>query len=144
MAKEKSDWDSIPSLDGLQVDWEFEPENELGKRAKMRLDRTELHSQLGVKNIPARVVASDYDETGYLADVSVDGGAVVLSTDPNGDRQVKIGFLLGQRKVVAGAVVKNVVARGKGFRVGFEFLDLSKESEEYITGLFASKGFKEY
>jgi hypothetical protein len=46
MAKEKVNWDDIPSLDGLEVDWQFEPENPLGKRAKVRIANSELYPLL--------------------------------------------------------------------------------------------------
>ena len=31
-------WEDIPSLENLEVDWDFEPENALGKRAGRYFD----------------------------------------------------------------------------------------------------------
>ena len=42
MTKEKQGWDNIPSLEGLSVDWEYEPENAMGKRAKDRMVAKDL------------------------------------------------------------------------------------------------------
>lgn len=143
MAKEKSKWDDIPSLDGLGVDWEYEPENPLGKRVRARITNNDLHSLLGVKSIPAKVVSADFDQSGHLLDISKNGLAVLLPAQLSDGQRVKIGFFLGKRKVISRAVVRNTLTVEGKFRIGMEFVGLDKDSEDYIVSLGSAKGFKD-
>lgn len=141
--KKKSSWDDIPSLDGLEVDWEYEPENPLGKRAWVRMANRELFFLFGVKSIPVKVVARNYDKTGYLLDISKNGLAVLLPAQLAGEQPVKVGFFLGDKKVLSRAMVRNTSeVEGKEYRTGLEFVDLEKNLETYIIGLSAAKGFQ--
>lgn len=143
MAKEKSSWDDIPSLDGLGVDWEYEAENPLGKRAWARIANRELYSLLDVKSIPTKVVSTDFDKTGQLLDISKNGLAVLLPAQLSDGQRVKIGFFLGKHKVISRAVVRNILTMEGKFRIGMEFVGLDKDSEAYIVSLGSAKGFKD-
>lgn len=143
MTKKKVSWDDIPSLDGLGVDWEYEPENPLGKRAWARIAIYDLLTLLVVKNIPVKVVSTNFDKTGQLLDISKNGLAVLLPIRPNEAQPVKIGLFLGKEKVIARALIRNISAREGMFRVGMEFVDLGKHSENYIVGLGSAKGYSE-
>jgi len=138
MAKEKGSWDDIPSLDGLEVDWEFEPENPLGKRAWVRIADNDLFPLLGVKTIPVKVVAKNFDRKGYLVDLAQSGLAVLLDAKLDVEQQVKIGLFLGKQKVLSRAVIRNVRAIDSRYRTGMEFVDLDKEYESYIISLISS------
>jgi len=145
MTKEKSGWDNIPSLDGLKVDWEYEPENALGKRARDRMTAKELHRLFGVKNIPIKVVAKKFDEKGYLLDISNGGGAILLAKSLAEGQLVKIGFFLGKQKIVERAVVRNIVPTKTGkYRTGIEFIELTEDSESYIGSLISARGYTDY
>jgi hypothetical protein len=63
MVKKKENCNDIPSLDGLEVDWQFEPENPLGKRMWLRIGHVRLCQIFGVKNIPVKVVAKGFIES---------------------------------------------------------------------------------
>jgi hypothetical protein len=143
MAEKKSSWDDIPSLDGLGVDWEYEAENPLGKRAWARIADNDLYSLLAVKSIPVKVVSTNFEKTGHLLDISKNGLAVLLSSQLTEAQPVKIGFFLGKQKVISRALVRNISAVEGKFRVGMEFVDLEKNSEAYIIGLGSAKGFKD-
>lgn len=143
MAKEKSKWDDIPSLNGLGVDWEYEPENPLGKRAWARIANNDLTSLFAVKNIPVKVVSTNFDKTGRLLDISKSGMAVILPSRLDEAQRVKIGFFLGKQKVVSKALVRNISPVEGKFRVGLEFVDLDKDCAAYIVGLGAAKAFKD-
>jgi hypothetical protein len=143
MAKEKSSWDDIPSLDGLGVDWEYEAENPLGKRGWPRITNNDLYSLLDVKSIPTKVVSADFEQTGHILDISKNGLAVLLSAQLSDGQRVKIGFFLGKRKVVSRAVVRNTCTVEGKFRIGMEFVGLDKDSEAYIVSLGSAKGFKD-
>lgn len=142
MTKEKLNWDDIPSLDGLEVDWQFEPENPLGKRAWVRIENSDLFTLLGVKSIPVKVVAKNFDEKGYLVDLAQSGLAVLLDTKLAEHQQVKIGLFLGKQKVLSRAVIRNVRDEDGRHRTGIEFVELNKESEAFIAGLISTRVYK--
>jgi hypothetical protein len=139
---DKVNWDDIPSLEGLEVDWQFEPENPLGRREWVRIVKNDLHPLLEVKNIPVKVVSRNFDEKGYLIDIAKNGMAVLLKTQLVVNQQVKIGFFLGKHKVLSRAVIRNIFDEKGRFRTGMEFVDLNKEYESFIVGLISSKGYK--
>jgi hypothetical protein len=143
MANEKSGWDHIPSLEGLEVDWQYEPENPLGKRAWLRIVNNELHAILGVKNIPVKVVSKNFEETGYLLDVAQGGFAALLKTKLAEGQLLKVGFFLGKQKVISRATVRNVMSLEGRFRAGIEFVELDKELQSYIAGIISSKVFEQ-
>jgi PilZ domain len=143
MAKEKSGWDQIPSLEGLEVDWHYEPDNPLGKRAWLRIVNNELHAILGVKNIPVKVASKNFEETGYLLDVAQGGFAALLKTKLAEGQLLKVGFFLGKQKVISRAIVRNVMSLEGRFRAGIEFVELDKELQGYIAGIISSKVFEQ-
>lgn len=143
MAKEKSGWDQIPSLQGLEVDWKFEPENPLGKRAWLRIADSELHAVLGVKSIPVKVVSKNFEETGYVLDIAQGGLAVLMKTQLTVGQLLKVGFFLGKQKIVSRAIARNVGSLESRFRTGIEFVELDKESLSFIAGIVSSKVFKQ-
>lgn len=139
MAKEKSAWDQIPSLEGLEVDWQYAPENPLGKRSWLRMADKELLEILGVKRIPVKIVSKNFEETGILLDVSQGGCSVVLRARLTEGQMLKLGFMLGKEKVISKAMVKNVASRAGGFRTGVAFVELEKAMQDFIGGLMSSK-----
>ena len=143
MGKDKTKWDDIPSLQGLKVDWEYEPENPLGKRVWMRMADHDLLAILGVKRIPIKVVSKNIDETGYLLDLAQGGLAVLLNTQLAVGQAVKLGFFLGKHKVISKAVIRNVRNLEGKHRTGIEFVELAKESETFITGLISAKVYQQ-
>lgn len=141
MTKEKSAWDTIPSLEGLEVDWQYEPENPLGKRAWMRLVDKELVGIFGVKRIPLKIAAKNFEETGVLLDVGEGGCCALLQTALTVGQAVKLGFLLGKEKVISKATVKNVTGLTGGYRTGVAFVELDAEMRRHIAELMSSKAF---
>jgi PilZ domain len=139
MTEKKVNWDDIPSLDGLEVDWQFEPENPLGKRAWVRIAKSDLLPLLDAKNIPVKVVAKDINENGYLVDIAQSGLAVLLQPKLAVNQLVKVGLILGKQKIISRAIVRNVRAEFGKHRTGMEFVELPQESKSFIVGLIASK-----
>jgi len=139
MSDKKASWDNIPSLEGFEVDWEYKPKNPLGKRAHQRMKDTELYSILSVSTIPVKVAASDFEEKGYMVDISPSGIAVTLDTMLFKDRALMVGLFLGQQKIVSKAVVKHVQKIDGKYKTGMVFVNLNSEYADFITGLFASK-----
>jgi len=142
MTNEKAKWDNIPSLDDLGMDWDYEPENPLGKRELIRIAKNDLHALLGVKNIPIKVVSKDFDEKGTLVDVDQCGLAVSLKSSLIVKQLVKVGFFLGKQKIVTRAVVRNVTEIAGQYRTGMQFIDLKNEYEVALAAIVASKMYK--
>ncbi len=143
MTKEKTGWEQIPSLEGLEVDWKYEPENPLGKRAWLRIVNTELYSILGVQSIAVKVVSKNFEEIGLLIDIAQGGVAVLLKSKLATGQLLKIGFLLGKHKVISRAIVKNLTEIEGKSRTGIEFIELEKELRNYIAGIISSKVFQQ-
>ena len=143
MATGKSGWDNIPSLKGLEVDWQYEPENPLGKRAWLRIASTQFYTILGVKNIPVKLASKTVEETGHLLDVSQGGFSAVVKTNFTVGQLLKVGFFIGKQKVISRAVVKYVTLREERFKVGVEFVDLDGATKQYIAGIVAAKVFQQ-
>ena len=133
---------NIPSIEGLGVDWEYEPENPLGKREMVRVEGKDLKTILGVKKIPVKVVGKNGEGKGYLVDIAVNGIAVLLDRRFNEGQPVKLGLFLGKQKVLSRAVVRSVMEQGGGLRTGMEFVDLGEEYRVHIDGLISSKVYK--
>ena len=142
MTAENTSWDDIPSLDNLTIDWEFEPENALGKRAWVRIDKSDLRSFLTMESIPVKVITRNFDKSGQLVDLSVGGLAVLLSTKLTDGQLVKVGFFLGRQKIISRAVVRNICSLKDKYRVGMEFMDLEKDTSSYVAGIISSKIYK--
>ena len=139
MADKKPSWDDIPSLEGFEVDWDYKPKNPEGKRARKRMKDTELFPVLNVNTIPVKVAATDFEEKGYMADITPAGMAVMLNTMLGREQPVMAGFFLGEQKIVSKAIVKHVQEIDGKYKTGLLFENLIKEYEDFIVGLFASK-----
>ncbi len=138
---EKKSWDDIPSIEGLEVDWQYEPESTLGKRAWPRMTERDVLALFDAQSLPVQVAAKHFDGLGSLVDVGQSGMAVLLKTKLTPNEQVKIGFFLGQQKVVSRAVIKNVGDDRDGHRTGMEFMDFKPEYQSYIAGLVSTKSY---
>ena len=72
--------------------------------------------------------------------MSVRGGASVsLPALIDVGLPLKIGFYLGVEKIISKARVKHSRKAGAQNIIGIEFVDLKKESAEYIAGLYSAK-----
>lgn len=139
MVEVKKSWDDIPSINNLQVDWKYEPDNPLGKRAYSRLSKEVLNSLLGTKKIPIKVVSADRDVTNLLLDISQGGMAVLSNNTFTVGEPLKVGFFLQKQKIISRAVVRNIIESGEQYRVGMEFVNLDNKAETIIKSLIASQ-----
>lgn len=139
MADEKKGWDDIPSLEGLQMDWDYTAETPLGKRKYQRMDNGDVRSIFEVKTIPVRVVTGELTIDGTLSDLSGGGLALIMRKGFPAGKRVKLGFFLGRQKIVSQAIVRQSAPIRDGFKVGFEFHNIKDEDSRYINGLYASK-----
>lgn len=138
MEKKKS-WSDIPSLEGLQMDWDYKSERAQDKRTLVRIGRESLVKLFEAKEVFVRIVADGQTHTARLLDLSEGGLALDAPVSLEGARSVKLGFIIGQVQVVSRAEVRHVRKWKDRFITGVKFIDLDKESAEFIRGLYASK-----
>lgn len=139
MAEKKSNWDDIPSLEGLEMDWDYTGEGAHAKRRFERLSFDDMTNIFEVKAVPVRVAAPDFTIDGTVNDLSGGGIAVILKKPVEIGQNVMIGFFMGSRKIVSRAVVKQSAPAAGGYRIGLQFEDIKEEDSSYINGLYASK-----
>ncbi len=130
--------EDMSSLNGLKIEWDYESENPLGKRKFVRILKKDLSSLFDVDKVLVKIHGSDVDATGSLQDISENGCAVLLYNQLAEGMQVRIGFLLGRRKVLTRATVRNITHLDGKFRVGMEFVGLGKSDAAFLLGLVPS------
>ncbi len=143
MAKEKTGWDDIPSLQGLEVDWQYETEDPLGKRAWQRIVDKDLYALLGVNSIPIKLVAKSFEEIGPLLDLAQGGVSVLLKTKLAEGQLFMVGFILGNQKVISKGKIIDVISLQDKYRVGVEFVELDEDLRRYIGGIISSRVYKQ-
>ena len=131
-------WDNIPSIVGVEIDWEYSPENPLGRRKYSRIVNLDLHKLLGMDKIPVRLVSTASNSTGQLLDISQKGLAVLVKKEMQVGTPVKVGLFLARHKVISKGVIKSCSQLKDEFRIGLEFMGLQKEHLEYIVGINSS------
>lgn len=134
-------WDDIPSLDDLEVDWEYAPDNPLGRREWVRISDTVLYQILDEEYIAIRIATAKSHYTGYLLDLSQKGLAVVVNRELKEAVPVKIGFFIGKRRVVTRGIVRNSTVSADNYRIGIEFAGLDDGDASFIAGLRSAKCF---
>lgn len=135
----KKNWDEIPSLGDLEMDWEYKAEAPLQKRKHERMTSQDVASLLGVRTIRARVATGRQTIDGLLSDICAGGMALILKSELSINQYVNIGFYLGKQKIVSKAVVKQLAPAQTNYKVGFQFQDINEEDSRYINSLYASK-----
>jgi len=136
---EKKSWDDIPSLQGLDIDWEYKPASPLGKRTFIRLKEADISALFETREIFVKIATSENSYTGRLLDISEDGLSLCLTTLLEENRPVKVGFFLGAMKIITKGMVRHTQAKGTRYTTGIKFIDLNKECTEYIRSLYTSK-----
>ena len=140
MSNKKVSWDDIPSINGMEVDWNYKPEDELlGKRSHNRLINQDLHALIGVKKIPVKLLAKGVDETGLLIDIAQGGLAVLLKIKMVRGTPVKLGFFLGKQKMIANGMICHACRQASAYKTGVQFIEIDSDSRQYIASLMASK-----
>ncbi len=134
----KANWDEIPSLENLKIDWDYEPENPLGKRSTVRLSKKNLFRLLGEEFIPVKIASKNIDGKGHLIDISAHGIAILLENEMKVGTLVRVGFYLGKRKIISRAIIRNISKLAGNYRTGIEFIKLDEELALYINTLNAS------
>lgn len=139
---EKKKWDDIPSLQGLEMDWEFKPDNPNGKRVHTRMDEKALASLFDGRSIQVKVATQETTLSGSLHDICEGGLAVRLDRRLEENQAIRVGLFLGAEKIISGAVVKHVQSRDHLYTTGVKFIGLGRNEQQHISSLYASKVLK--
>lgn len=137
--EKKIDWDSIPSLEGLEVDWEYNARKDRDKRVYVRLNLEDIGQLFEVSEIKVKVATAQqvYDAT--LSDISTGGVAVILAVSLQVNQPLKLGFVLSSMRIVTKGIVRHLKPLKNGCKVGIQFIDLDTAAKDFIGGLYASK-----
>lgn len=139
---EKKQWSDIPSLEGLEMEWDYQPRNADGKRAFQRLTTKDLAQMFGDRPIEVRVATTAATVSGSLRDLCEGGLAVTLGTRLDERQNIKVGLLLGSEKIIASAQVRHVRHEQRSdheYTAGLMFIGLESATRRYIAGVYASK-----
>jgi len=131
-------WDAIPSLNlGMDEDYD----ERLKSKSKRRHERTDVASLKNVlpgnlNRLPIRIgTAAKGVFDGLILDLSESGVRIRIPKALNKGEQVKVGFILNKRTLMAKAVTRWVTVKEKFCDVGLEFQDLSQADSELIAHL---------
>ena len=139
----RSGWENIPSFEGLEVDWGFEAENSMGKRSYSRLTVDDLRQLYKNNDIPVKLVSERGQCTAFLVDLSQ--GGICLRTKLSHSENtelVKLGFILGEQKVISRGRIKHIRKENDWTILGIEFVGVSGENQDYIARLYSSVKIK--
>lgn len=139
--EKKNGWDEIPSLEGLGVDWDYKPETLTDRRTFRRMNTDDISRLFDMDNILIKLATAQQTYDGHLVDLSDGGIGLRLPVLLNENETVKIGLLLGGKKIITKGLVKHVSKTGKSCKAGIKFVDIAKDNVEFISGLYASKVF---
>lgn len=137
MADEKS-WDSIPSLN-LEMDDEYEDriKSKEGRRHE-RTGAADLKKILpgNLSRLPVRVgtVAKGVFD-GLILDLSESGMRIRIPKALNKGEQVKVGFIINQRTIMAKATTRWVAVKPTFCDAGLQFEDIPPADAELIAQL---------
>jgi len=144
MGQDKANWGDMSSLDGLEMDWVFEPENPPGKRAYTRLTKKDLYPLFKKTDIPVKLVTNNGEYITYLVEISPGGLCVEVKESKFYESQlVQIGLFLGQEKVISNGRIKYVRSDNDPMLLGIEFVGLSGDVYGIIADLYASLKLKD-
>lgn len=140
--EKKVNWDSIPSLDGLEIDWEYSARKGRDNRAFVRLNLQDIAQLFEACEIAVKVATVQQMYSGILLDISSGGLALQLAVALEVQQPVKVGFILGTMRIIAKGQVRHVQPLDDGFKIGIQFIDLPLDIGDFIGGLYASKVFR--
>ena len=139
MAQEINNKNDISTLDELEMDWVFEPEEAPGKRAYPRLTKKDLYPLFEKKDIPVRLVTRNGEYLSYLVDISLGGVGLEVSEPIFYESQlVQVGFILGQEKIIFNGRIKHICEDNEPILLGIEFVGLAGNVAGFIAELSSS------
>ena len=135
----KKHWADIPPLEELEMEWDYKPDNPLGKRAFIRMNSQDLSKLTDEKRIVVKIATADKNAAGTLQDISEGGLAINLKSKLMQNQVILVGLFLGTEKIITRAQVRHVHQQQQEFTIGLMFVDLNKHSKKYIGECYAAK-----
>jgi|GEM_PF-6412453 len=129
---------AIPLPAGMETDRVDQPDSSHGKRAYARMNEKELAHLFNGQRIVVKVATVEATLTGSLHNIGEGGLAVRLDQRLAENQAIKVGFFLGDEKIIAGAVVKHVQGRNHRYTAGMKFIGLGPIERQHLAGLHAA------
>lgn len=136
---EKKGWGDIPTLEGVEVDWDYCPSCRDGKRLHKRLTSIDVAHIYGSRHVPVKMAAATAGFDATLRDISEGGLGVELGKRLDEYQRLKVGFILGGEKIVAGVQVRHVRCDNNRYIAGLQFINLEPSIRKFIAGMYTSK-----
>lgn len=137
--KKQMCWHDIPSLEGMEVDWDYKPPSLLGKRTVVRLQQDEISALFERREILVKIASAQKTYSGRLLDLSENGLSVGLSDPLPQGLTIRVGFFLGAMKINTKAEVVHARKKEAQYTMGLRFIDLNPKMATFIGGLYAAK-----
>jgi c-di-GMP-binding flagellar brake protein YcgR len=135
----KKQWNDIPSLEGLKVDWDYCPDCRDGKRSHKRLTRRDIAHLFGSRQVEVKIASAAATLDGTLRDLCEGGLGVDLVGHLQEAQHLKVGLVIGQEKIIASALVRHVRSAGNHYTAGLQFINLEPAIRSFIAGMYTSK-----
>lgn len=136
---EKKEWGDMPTLEGLEMEWDYSPDHRDGQRLHKRITRIDVANLYGNRYIPVKMAHAHATFDATLRDLSEGGLGVDLKTKVDELQNLKVGLMLGSKKIVASAQVRHVRSGHNGFTAGLQFINLEPSIRKFIAGMYVSK-----
>ena len=136
---EKKEWDDVPNLEGLEMEWDYCPDCRDGQRLHKRMTRTDMANLYGSGHVAVKVASTTGTFNASLRDLSEGGLGLDIKSPLDEFQNLKVGMMLGAKQIIASAQVRYVRSGGHGYTAGLQFLNLEPSIRKFIAGMYASK-----
>ncbi|MGD9949579.1 MAG: PilZ domain-containing protein [Desulfobulbus sp.] len=136
---EKKGLGKIPTLEGLEMDWDYCPDCRDGKRLHKRLSRLDVAHLYGNRQVEVKVASATATFDATLRDLSEGGLGVELGKRLDEYQHLKVGLVFGSEKIIASARVCHVRYSDNGYTAGLQFINLEPSIREFIASMYTSK-----
>jgi len=135
---EKRTWDDIPNIENLEIDWDFVPENPLGKREHVRVTARDLYRLFQETEYPVNIKSGNINIEGTLVDISEGWISIKSDIELMQDQEVNIDLILGNKSIVASGIVKMVREQNWVYFLGVQFTSITKKLQAFIKEMYPS------
>ena len=136
---EKKGWGDIPTLEGLEMDWDYSPDCRDGKRLHKRLSKQDVAHIYGDQRIGVKMASASTTFDATLRDLSEGGMGVELDKRLDEYQNLKVGLVLGKEKIIVRAQVRHVRYNDRGYTAGLQFINLEPSIRQFISSMYTSK-----
>lgn len=139
--KKNTNWNGVTSLEESRMGFGSTSPPFFNKRLHSRIKGIYLSALLEGEELLVQINTHVSTFTEHLIDISKGGIAMSLPTLLAVNLPVKIDFFLGTKRIIANANIRQIRKIGEQYLTGIMFVDLAKDSAEYIDGNIRIKEF---